>query len=116
MLRLAARDGSTQEFKLIADTGNPFAVVLSRDHLAKLSFGLTSNLDTNFGILEGTWFLLAMPEFGLNILQTGYVSSEVVASTKESHPDFEGLVGLPLLRLLEYGGNASEFWIRRALP
>ena len=116
VLRLAAVDGSTHEFKLIADTGNPYAFVIGEDQLAKLTFGSGTALDTNFGLLQGAWFLLAMPELGLDLLQLGYASDDVVISTKQSHPDFEGLAGLPLLRLLEYGGNASEFWIRRALP
>jgi hypothetical protein len=28
--------------------------------------------------------------------------------------DFDGLAGLPLLGLLEYGGNADWFWLRAA--
>jgi hypothetical protein len=31
---------------------------------------------------------------------------------KRSDPEFGGLVGLPLLRMLEYGGDAGWFWIR----
>ena len=116
VLRLAAPDGSKQEFKLVADTGNPYALVLSEDLLTKLTFGSSADLQTNFGLLRGAWFLLAMPELGLDGLHLGYVSNNVVAATKESQSDFEGLVGLPLLRLLEYGGNREEFWIRNIAP
>jgi hypothetical protein len=43
-----------------------------------------------------------------------YASDGVATATKVSSPDFEGLAGLPLLRLVEYGGNANWFWLRAA--
>jgi hypothetical protein len=36
------------------------------------------------------------------------------AAAEASSPDFGGLVGLPLLRLMEYGGDADWFWLRPA--
>lgn len=113
VLRLMGPDGTTKEFKVIADTGNPFALVIGPDSLAQLHHGEGPQVNTNFGPLEGAWFHLSMPELGLTHKVFGYVSAEVVLSTKASHLDFEGLAGLPLLRLLEYGGNPDDFWIRR---
>ena len=111
-LRLAGPKGNAQDWKLIADTGSPFALVIAETHVPSFTFGAGKHVNTNFGFLRAVWFQLAMPEFGLDSLILGYASDEVVASAKISHPDFAGLAGLPLLRLLEYGGNASEFWIR----
>jgi hypothetical protein len=39
-------------------------------------------------------------------------SDEAAAAATRSHPDFVGLVGLPALRLAEYGGDSDTFWIR----
>ena len=112
LVRLADRNGSESVFKLIADTGNPFALVIDPQSTASLNHGEGPSVDTNFGQLQGAWFQLAMPELGLGQKVLGYASAEVVASVKQGHADFAGLAGLPLLRLLEYGGNATEFWIR----
>ncbi|MBI1832399.1 MAG: hypothetical protein HYR84_13230 [Planctomycetes bacterium] len=113
-VRLAAEDGNTREFKLIADTGNPFAIVIDCKSLNIFNDGEGPPVDTNFGPLEGAWFKLAMPEFCLTQRVFGCGSDEIVAGAKANHPDFEGLAGLPLLRCLEYGGNADGFWIRRS--
>ena len=114
ILRLESRDGSTHEFKLIADTGNPFALVMDAKSVATLHHGEGPAVDTNFGPLDGAWLKLTMPDLRLTQKIFGYASDEVAASAKGNHPDFQGLAGLPLLRLLEYGGNANEFWIRRS--
>ena len=39
----------------------------------------------------------------------GYGSDAVVAATQANSPDFGGLVGLPLLRTMRYGGDADFF-------
>ena len=70
------------------------------------------DVDPNFGMLEGGWLQLVMPELGLDIPILGYASDAVVTAAKSDHVDFEGLAGLPLLRLMEYGGDATCFWIR----
>ena len=113
-VRLATPDGDTREWKLIADIGSPFAVVIGAEHLPDFSFGAGTHVHTNFGFLESAWLHLTMPEFGLDSLILGYGSDDVLDSARSDHPDFAGLAGLPLLRLFKYGGNAAEFWIRRA--
>jgi len=55
-----------------------------------------------------------MPELGLIRSIYGYGGDAVVTAAKASHVNFEGLAGLPLLRLLEYGGDANGFWLRQA--
>jgi hypothetical protein len=84
------------------------------DDLPDFSFGAGTHVNSNFGFLESAWCHLAMPEFGLDSLILGYDSDEVLDSARADHPDFQGLAGLPLLRLLEYGGDADEFWIRKS--
>lgn len=112
MLRLIALDGSARELKLAVDTGSPFMLIISPEPASALNHGKAVRIDTNFGMLDGAWFQLSMPEFEVFETVCGYESEEVVESIKASDPALDGLVGLPVLRLLEYGGNADEFWIR----
>lgn len=114
-LRLAASDGSTHELEFVADTGNPFALILDSANMARLSQGRAADFQSNFGLLKGGWLQLVMPELGLDQMVAGYANDAVAVAVKSSSPDFEGLVGLPLSQLTEYGGNANEFWIRKAV-
>ena len=80
--------------------------------MARLKVRDAPDLHTNFGLLQGGWLQLAMPELGLTQAILGYASDAVAAAAAASHLDFRGLIGLPLLRLAEYGGNADWFWVR----
>jgi hypothetical protein len=111
-LRLAAIDGTAVELEFVADTGNPCAVVLGQQHMGRLKLGDGPDLNSNFGLLEGGWLQLNMPELGLVRPVLGYSSDAIMIAAKNNHPDFEGLAGLPLLRLIEYGGDADWFWLR----
>jgi hypothetical protein len=111
-LRLAAPDGSTVERAFLADTGNPCAVILGQQDMNRLKAGDGPDLQTNFGLLQGGWLQIAMPELGLTGAVLGYASDAVAAAAAASHPDFKGLIGLPLLRQAEFGGNADWFWVR----
>src|SRR2546423_15207456 len=94
-IRLAAPNGSTIEKEFIADTGNPCAIIISRRDMLGLKAGDGLDVRTNFGVLEGGWLQLAMPELGLAQPVLGYASDAIVTAAKADHPDFEGLVGLP---------------------
>ena len=115
-LRFAALDGSLHERELLADTGSPCAVILGLSDLVELRQTESSELHTNFGTLAGGWFALAMPEFGLVRRVPGFGSDQVLQAVQSDCPNFAGLVGLPLLRMLEYGGDDAEFWIREREP
>lgn len=111
-LRLKALDGTTQEVNLLADTGNPCGIIISQIFMAKLKMKAAPPVQSNFGLLHGGWLHLDMAELGLDQHLVGYASDTVVNATKASSSHFEGLVGLPFLRLVEYGGNADWFWLR----
>jgi hypothetical protein len=98
---------------LLADTGNPCAIIIGSQQMAALKTGDGPDVTTNFGLLEGGWLQLAMPELGLNQPVLGYAGDAVLAAAQASHADFDGLAGLPLLRLAEYGGDANWFWVRK---
>lgn len=111
-LRVTAADGTLHEVEVLADTGNPCAIIISQALMAKLKQRTAPDLRSNFGLLEGGWVHLTIPELGLDEDLVGYASDAVVAATKASSADLEGLAGLPFLRLLEYGGDADWFWLR----
>ncbi len=114
-MRLTAPDGTAQEVEVVADTGNPCALVISPARMAGLKHRAAPDVQSNFGLLEGGWLHLAMPDLGLDQDVAGFASDAVARDVQASHLDFEGLAGLPLLRLVEYGGDANEFWLR-AVP
>lgn len=113
-IRLLAPDGSATELELLADTGSPCALIISRPNLARLAAGDGPDFQSNFGPLKGGWLQLDTPQLGPVQRVLGFGSDDVVVAAKVNHPDFEGLAGLPLLRLAEYGGNADWFWLRAA--
>jgi hypothetical protein len=112
-IRFAAADGSLHERELLADTGSPCAVILGQADLGLLVRASAAVLNTNFGPLSGGWLEVEMPELGLSSPILGYGSDAVLQAVQLDSPDFSGLVGLPLLRLVEYGGNSHSFWLRK---
>lgn len=80
-----------------------------------LKTGDGPDVRTNFGPLEGGWLEVAMPDLRLNQPILAYAGDAVLAAVQASHADFVGLAGLPLLRLMEYGGDANWFWLRPAV-
>ena len=111
-LRLLAPDGTAREIEMVADTGNPYAVIIGTVQMQQFKWTDAPGLTTNFGPLDGGWIRIVIPELGLDRYVLGYASDAVVAATQMSSHDFEGLVGLPLLQFEEYGGNAAGFWLR----
>ncbi len=113
-LRFAAADGSLHERELVADTGSPCAVILGQADLALLARAAGPEIASNFGQLTGGWLELSMPEWGLTTQQLGFGSDHVLQAIRADSYDFAGLVGLPLLRVVEYGGDSATFWIGNA--
>lgn len=111
---LMALDRSRIDVTLLADTGNPFAIIIAQSVMRRLNRRTAPSANSNFGLLKARWVRLFMPEFGLDRRVVGYTSDAVVSATQQSSPDFEGLAGLPFLRLLQYGGDADSFWLRPA--
>jgi len=111
-LRLLGENGLIRELQLLADTGNPYPLINSSANMARFKQGFSPDIETNFGRMKGGWIRVAIPglDFGGRVL--GYASDAIVASAMRSHSGFEGLIGLPLLRKGEYGGNARWFWLR----
>jgi hypothetical protein len=115
-LQLLALDGSSAELELVADTGNPFAIIVPHSRLQQFKHLDLPTISSNFGLLQGGWLQVRIPALGFDQLLVGYGSDAVVAATQRSSADFEGLAGLPLLRLAEYGSDGNSFWIRSAGP
>lgn len=98
---LVARDGGNYEVQLLADTGNPCAIIISQALMASLKLRAAPDLTTNFGLLQAGWLRVIVPELRLDEKMVGYASDTVVAAAMSSSTDFEGLAGLPFLRLVE---------------
>lgn len=111
-LGFKAPDGVVRQLVLLADTGSPAAVILRADLFDLLVVHRTRHKVSNFGRLSGGWLRLYNPDLGLVEFIEGYGNDAAAATAARSHLDFVGLVGLPVLRLGEYGGDADDFWIR----
>jgi hypothetical protein len=101
LLRFAVADGSLHEREVVADTGSPCAVILGLTDLALLLRATGTGINTNFGPLSGGWLELSRPELGLTNQVLGYGSDQVLQAVQQDSPDFAGLAGLPLLRMVE---------------
>jgi hypothetical protein len=111
-LNLRAADGSVGEVQLLADTGNPCALIIGTDVMKRFRRGDAPDMGSNFGPLTGGWLQALLEDIEFDRHFVGYASDAVVSAAKASDASFGGLAGLPLLRMLEYGGDASEFWVR----
>ena len=103
-----AADSSTCSF----DTGNPYEVIIDAATMRSMQWHTADRSESNFGIAEGGWLQIAIPEIGFDSFIVGYANDKIAAIVKRSDRDFDGLIGLPFLRMLEYGGDRGYFWIR----
>ena len=113
-LRFSAADGSVHERELVADTGSPCAVILGLTDFNLLSRASAPGTNSNFGPFSGGWLELSTPELVLTGQVRGFGSDPLLQAVQRDSADFAGLAGLPLLRLVEYGGDATSFWVRKA--
>jgi hypothetical protein len=111
-LGFRGRDGTAISVELLADTGSPQSALLRPDLFDQLVTRYTRTIRTNFGDMTGGWVQLYTPEIGLVEVVEAFRSEQAARTAAKSHPAFAGVVGLPILRLGEYGGNADVFWIR----
>jgi hypothetical protein len=111
-LQLVARGGTARELDLMVDSGNPLPLIISSADFQLFARRPTSTANTNYGRLSGAWVRVLIPAVGFDDRVLGFSSDAVVASSKSSSQDFEGMAGLPFLRLFEYGGDNDWFWIR----
>ncbi len=112
-LRLIANTGETRDLEFLADTGNPCAIIIDETMMKRMRWRASTKSDSNFGLLTGGWLHIAIPEIKFDGKMQGFANDTVVNVVKRSEPSFAGLVGLPLLRMLTYGGDAGTFWIGR---
>lgn len=111
-LNLISADGRVRQLELLADTGSPCAIIIDAATMQSLRWRESIGTGSNFGPLEGGWLRITIPDIGLDLKTVGHANDAVVQVVKRSDPKFSGLAGLPLLRMLEYGGDGECFWIR----
>jgi hypothetical protein len=110
-VQLVGPGGNAVTFELIADTGSPCSVIIAESPLLNLRLAGATGMLTNFGQLEGGWLRVAIPEIQFDEYVIGYGSDTVAHAAARSDLGFRGVAGLPLLRLLEFGGDNDDFWI-----
>ena len=111
-IELVALDGTVQSLELLADTGSPFLLIVSDGTMRRFAWQPAPGRASSFGQLPGGVLRVAIPQLGFDSLVVGFASDALVREAQVSSPDFEGLAGLPFLRMVEYGGDADWFWIR----
>ena len=111
-VELIAPDGTSRLLEAVADTGNPLPLIVSSAAMTACCQLGGPGTETNFGRLDGGFLRVRIPETGVDAVMLGYAGDQVTAAIRGSSQDFEALVGLPLLRRLEYGGDADHFWVR----
>lgn len=112
-IQLIGPDGRSREMDLLADTGSPCALIVSVDAMQEFKHQEGPGpIDSNFGPLNGGLLQVRIPELEFEQFILGYAGNTVVMAAESSSSDFEGLVGLPLLRMFHYGGDRDSFWIR----
>ena len=111
-LELISANGRVRELELLVDTGNPCALIIDVATMQSLRWRESVRTHSNFGPLDGGWLHVAIPELGFDVKMLGNANDAIVDVVKRSDSGFGGLVGLPLLRMLEYGGDGGAFWIR----
>ena len=111
-VELISASGLVREMELLVDTGNPCAIIIDMATMQSLRWRESIRAESNFGPLEGGWLRIAIPELGFDVKTLGYGNDSVVNIVRRSDPGFMGLVGLPLLRMVKYGGDGGRFWIR----
>ncbi len=72
-ISLIAADGASKKLELLADTGNPCAIIVGVETMQQFNLGITPSMNTNFGVLEGGWLRFQIPELGLDQDVLGYV-------------------------------------------
>lgn len=111
-LRFLDPNDSPIELTLIADTGSPYAVIIDVLVLDRLIRSVAPPVVSTFGPMTSGWVRLSMPAFGIDQDILCYGSPTIEAAVQADDSSFQGLVGLPVLQLAEYGGNATDFWFR----
>lgn len=112
LVQLAGRRGRRIRVKAVVDTGSPFCLVTSQSIFERCRLGTGPPAITNFGVLEAAWVDISVPGLQFTNRLLTYGSDDVARAVKRSSRDFSALIGLPLLRMFEYGGDATDFWLR----
>lgn len=112
-LRLVGKK-TVEDMEFLVDTGSPFDLIVDIGTMLRLGVTTGQAIPTNLGLMIGGWLHVTIPDVGFDSPVEAFASNVAVSHAKQSNSDFEGLVGLPLLRQFIYGGDAIDFWIRAA--
>ena len=97
---------------LLVDTGNPYEIIVDAATMQSMRWHAADESESNFGIAEGGWLQIEIAEIGFGAFIVGYANDKIAGIVKRSDWGFDGLIGLPLLRMLVYGGDRGFFWVQ----
>ena len=106
--------GAPRDLVFLVDTGCPCPLIVAEEVWRDCLLEEAGDVMTNFGLLKGGWSQVTVGVVDINLRVKTYGSDAVAAAVRQSVPEFAGLAGLPLLRMFEYGGDSSEFWLQSA--
>lgn len=104
--------GEVRELDLVVDTGNPCAMIVDEKTLRTMLWRESLEVDSNFGSLAGGWLCVKVPDISFDHKLLCHGNDRVDSVVKNSDLRFDGLIGLPFLRMMSYGGDGGYFWIR----
>jgi len=111
---LIAPDGTNQKLDFVADTGCSFNLVVGSAALGQFQERPGPAQVSSYGTHSSGWVRVSIPEVALDQKVLACESDPVLTIVQSDDPDFAGILGLPLLRMTEYDGDADWFWIRPA--
>jgi hypothetical protein len=104
--------GDSRQCEFLVDTGNPCPLIVGSEFMIAMRWRTSAGIESNFGSMDAGWLSLAVPEFGSEFKTICYANDIVLNVVRRSKDSFAGLVGLPLLRMMEFGGDQGYFWVR----
>src|SRR5207302_10114679 len=92
-LQIITSDGDVIPAQLLADTGNPYAIIVSHKvlELARVEEGPA--FKTNFGLLDGGWIRIVIPELKVDQELMAFANEPAVELARASWPHLDGLAG-----------------------
>ena len=99
--------GQQKKKRLIADTGNPVAFILSFHELQEISFSSAPSIGSQWGMLFGAWVEVSVEDLHFKKRMVAY-ANDVIASSAQTE-GFDGLAGLKFLDEFVYSGDGTQF-------
>jgi hypothetical protein len=97
---------------LLVDTGCPLDGIIDFNTAERMNHGyFVSSKSGHFGEMQGYLMKIVLPTIHFEQVVPFWSNQKVTQSLASE--GFDGMIGLPLLQKLTYGGNAIEFFLEK---